>query len=100
MSESPQPPDAKCQRQLLELSAYLEGDLSPERMAELDAHLARCECCERMAASLRRAIALCRSQDARELPADVECRALERVRALLAAAPLGDARADADRGEQ
>jgi hypothetical protein len=52
------------------------------------------------AASLRRAIALCRSQDARQLPADVECRALERVRALLAAAPLGDARADADRGEQ
>lgn len=75
------PPD--CQRQLLELSAYLEGDLTPEKMAELDAHLARCECCGRMAASLRQTIALCRSADARQLPQDVQCRALERVRALL-----------------
>ena len=95
MRESPRSPVPTCQRQLLELSAYLEGDLTPEKMAELDAHLARCECCERMAASLRRAIALCRSQDARALPADVECRALERVRALLAAAPP----AEADRDE-
>ena len=53
-------------------------------MTELDAHLAGCECCGRMAESLRRAIALCRSQDARALPADVQARALDRVKALLA----------------
>ena len=84
MSSTPSQPSPACQQQLLELSAYLEGDLTPEKMAELDAHLARCECCDKMAASLRRAIALCRSEDARELPPDVQCRALERVRALLA----------------
>lgn len=73
----------KCQQQLLELSAYLEGDLTPERMAALDAHLARCECCGRMATSLRAAIALCRSDEARALPADIEMRAVARVRDLL-----------------
>ena len=73
-----------CQQQLLELSAYLEGDLTTEKMAELDAHLARCECCGRMAASLRRSIALCRSDEVRALPPDVQCRALDRIRALLA----------------
>jgi hypothetical protein len=53
-------------------------------MAELDGHLARCECCGAMAASLRRAIALCQSDEARELPPDVRARALDRLRALLA----------------
>jgi hypothetical protein len=53
-------------------------------MAELDAHLAGCACCGQMAASLRRAIALCRSDDARGLPPEVQARALDRVRALLA----------------
>lgn len=77
-------PSPACQRQLLELSAYLEGELTPDKMAELDAHLARCECCGRMAASLRRTIALCRSQEARTLPADVQARAQERIRRLLA----------------
>ena len=73
----------KCQQQLLELSAYLEGDLTPARMASLDAHLAGCECCGRLADSLRAAIALCRSDVVRALPAEVESRAHERVRALL-----------------
>lgn len=73
----------RCQQQLLELSAYLEGDLTPDRMAALDAHLSGCECCNRMAASLRAAIALCRSDEARALPADVEARAVARVRDLL-----------------
>ena len=73
----------KCQQQLLELSAYLEGDLTPERMAALDTHLAGCECCGRLADSLRAAISLCQSDAARALPAEVESRAHERVRALL-----------------
>lgn len=80
------PPSSKCQQQLRDLSAYLEGDLSPLTMAELDAHLAACECCGRMADSLRRTLALCRSDEARELPADIKARALDRVRAFLASA--------------
>jgi anti-sigma factor RsiW len=86
MARTP-PPNPACQQQLLELSAYLEGDLTPDSMAALDAHLARCECCGQMAASLRRAIALCRSEDVRDLPADVQQRALARIRALLDAPP-------------
>jgi anti-sigma factor RsiW len=80
---------SKCRQQLLDLSAYLEGDLTPAAMAELDAHVAACECCGRMAASLRRAIALCRSDAARDLPPDVRARALERVRTLLGAQAAG-----------
>lgn len=74
----------RCQQQLLELSAYLEGDLTPEKMAELDTHLADCECCGRMADSLRQAIALCGCDEVRELPADVRARALDRIKALMA----------------
>lgn len=86
----PGAPTPQCEQRLIELSAYLEGDLTPEKMVELDAHLATCECCGDMATSLRRAIALCRSDEARRLPADVQAKALERVRALLA----GEAPAD------
>lgn len=74
----------RCQQQLLELSAYLEGDLTPDRVAALDAHLAGCTCCGDMAESLRRTIALCRSEDARSLPDSVRRRAIAAVRALLA----------------
>lgn len=74
----------RCQQQLLELSAYLEGDLTPEAMAALDVHLERCTCCGQMADSLRRTIALCQSEDARRLPEDVQRRALASIRALLA----------------
>lgn len=80
----------KCQQQLLELSAYLDGELTPDRMAALDAHLAGCECCGRMAESLRAAIALCRSEEVRTLPPDVDSRARERVRALLREAAPGE----------
>lgn len=77
-------PSIRCQQRLTELSAYLEGELTPAKMAELDAHLASCECCGDLAAGLRRTIALCHSDEARDLPPDVKARALERVRALLA----------------
>jgi len=80
---APLPGDGQCQQQLLELSAYLEGDLTTEKMAELDAHLEGCACCGQMAASLRRAIALCRSDEVRDLPPEVQAAALARVRALL-----------------
>ena len=83
MTTEPGAVSSRCQQQLLELSAYLEGDLGPEQMAALDAHLVGCECCGRMAASLRRAIALCRSEDIRELPPEVQADALARVRELL-----------------
>jgi anti-sigma factor RsiW len=83
MSTDPGAVSPRCQQQLLELSAYLEGDLGPDQMAALDAHLAGCECCGRMAASLRRAIALCRSEEVRDLPSEVQADALARVRALL-----------------
>ena len=76
----------RCQQQLLELSAYLEGDLTPDRIAALDAHLDGCTCCGEMAASLRRTIALCRSEEARDLPDAVRRRALAAVRALLGGA--------------
>ncbi len=73
-----------CEAELVTLSQYLEGDLTPRRARALEEHLAACSCCATLADSLRDAIARCRSAEARRIPADVRARARERVRALLA----------------
>lgn len=73
-----------CEAELVTLSQYLEGDLTPRRARALEEHLAACSCCATLADSLRDAIARCRSAEVRRIPADVRARARERVRALLA----------------
>lgn len=74
----------RCEAELLTLSQYVEGDLTPDRMRALEQHLASCTCCATLADSLRDAIARCRSAEVRRIPADVRARARARVRALLA----------------
>lgn len=74
----------KCEAELLTLSQYLEGDLTPRKARALEAHLAACTCCATLADSLRDAIARCRSAEVRRIPAGVRARARDRVRALLA----------------
>jgi anti-sigma factor RsiW len=73
-----------CQAELVTLSRYLEGDLTPRKARALEQHLAACSCCATLADSLRDAIARCRSAEVRRIPADVRARARERVRALVA----------------
>ena len=77
-------PSARCRRLLLELSRYLDGDLTPARGRKVEQHIAACDCCGRMAARLRRTVAACRAEGSRRPPRDVMSRAAARLRALIA----------------
>ena len=50
-------PSARCRKLLLELSRYLDGELTPAQRRRVEQHVAACECCETMAARLRRTVA-------------------------------------------
>jgi anti-sigma factor RsiW len=89
-----------CQSLLLELSAYLDGELSATRCRTIERHLAACPCCEELADQLRRAVSLCRQARQTRLPRDVRARAHARIEDLLAGSPaasLGARRATSGR---
>jgi anti-sigma factor RsiW len=77
-------PSAGCRKLLLEISRYLDGDLTPARQRMVDQHIRACACCERMAARLRSTVAACRAEGSRRPPRDVMSRAEARIRALIA----------------
>jgi len=81
----PKRPSARCRTLLLELSRYLDGDLTPARGRTIERHLKACTCCGTMAARLRRTVAACRAEGKRRPPRDVTSRAAARIRALLSA---------------
>jgi anti-sigma factor RsiW len=81
-----------CLDLLAELSAYLDGELSPARCRAIERHLDACPCCDRFADGLRRAVAVCQQAGVRRLPRDVRTRAQQRIDALLEAAPPAPAR--------
>ena len=58
-SSTPAGGEATCPDVLSLFSKYLEGEISSQRCAELEAHLQRCPRCEGACASLRRSLALC-----------------------------------------
>jgi anti-sigma factor RsiW len=76
--------DGDCRAQLAELFAYLDGELSAARCRAIERHLASCECCDGLAAGLRRAIAVCRASGGERLPPRVRARAQARIARLLA----------------
>jgi anti-sigma factor RsiW len=77
-------PTPRCRNLLLELSRYLDGDLTPARRRMVERHVNACACCETMAARLRRMIATCRAEGKRRLPQAVKSRAEKRITALVA----------------
>lgn len=77
-------PSARCRALVLELSRYLDGDMTPARRRTVEAHIERCACCGTMAARLRRTVAVCRAEGKRRPPRDVMWRAAERIRELIA----------------
>ena len=77
-------PSARCRKLLLELSRYLDGDLTPTRRRQVEQHVRACECCVTMAARLRRTVAACRVEGSRRPPRAVMSRAAARIRALIA----------------
>lgn len=82
MSE-PTDEDTRCRALLLELSKYLDGELTPARCQEIEQHISSCTCCTAMAARLRETMDACRAAREPRLPADVRKRARARIRALL-----------------
>ncbi len=80
----PRRPSARCRALLLELSRYLDGDLTPARRRAVQQHTSACACCGTMSARLRRTVAACRAEGKRPPPRDVMLRAAKRIRALIA----------------
>ena len=76
-------PSARCRALLLELSRYLDGDLTPARRWTIERHIKACACCGMMAARLRRTVAVCRTERKRRPPRAVMARAAARIRALV-----------------
>lgn len=76
-----------CLDLLAELSAYLDGELSPARCRAIERHLDACPCCGEVADSIRRAVAVCRQAGVRRLPPALRSRARERIADLLGAPP-------------
>lgn len=62
------------------LSAYLDGDLSPEEMKEVAGHLSGCESCQAVLTELRQVRDALRSLPEVEVPADLHSSIMERLR--------------------
>ncbi|MEO7273067.1 MAG: zf-HC2 domain-containing protein [Vicinamibacterales bacterium] len=80
----PARPAARCRSLLLELSRYLDGDLTPARRRTVELHVKACACCGTMAARLKATVAACRAGGKTRPPRDVMARADERIRVLIA----------------
>lgn len=76
-------PTARCRALLLELSQYLDGDLTPARRRTIERHIEDCTGCGTMAGRLRTTLAACREASETRLPRAVRSRAAARIRALL-----------------
>ena len=76
-------PSARCRALLLELSQYLDGDLTADRRRTIERHINECTCCGTMAGRLRTTLAVCRATGETRLPRAVRSRAAARIRALL-----------------
>ena len=73
-----------CRALLLQVSRYLDGDLTPGRLRTMERHIKGCACCGTLAARLRKTLKACRAEGRRRPPRDVRSRAAARIRALIA----------------
>ena len=71
----------KCEELLGSLSAYIDGELSPELCLELEKHLADCDNCSVVLNTTKRTIDLVRSPiEKTDLPAEVRERLFKRLK--------------------
>ena len=82
---APRRPSARCRALLVEVSKYLDGDVTPAKRRAIARHLKACDCCGTMEACLRKTIAACRAEGKARVPREVRSRAAARIRALLSA---------------
>jgi anti-sigma factor (TIGR02949 family) len=64
----------KCREVIRELSSYLDGQLTPDAMAELDRHLGHCEDCRVVVDTVRKTIDIYCKAEPVPLPDDVRAR--------------------------
>ena len=77
-------PRAECLARLEEISAYLDGDLTPAAARALQRHMDGCPCCQWIEDQLRLTSRLCRDAGVTMPPAE-RAAARARVRRLLSA---------------
>ena len=73
-----------CGALLLQVSQYLDGDLTPARLRKVERHIKECVCCGRVAANLQRTLAACRAEGKARPPRAVMSRAAARIKQLVA----------------
>jgi anti-sigma factor RsiW len=73
----------RCRAVLDDLSAYLDGELAPERLRQLEAHVQGCDWCERFGGRFGAVVTRFREALAEPAPVpdDVGARLRERLRA-------------------
>ena len=81
---APNRPSARCRTLLLELSRYLDGEMTPARRRAIERHLDTCRCCGTVASRLLRTIVACHAEGRKQPPRTVMSRAAKRVKALIA----------------
>lgn len=66
----------RCSDVMAELSRYLEGDLAPERSAQIEAHVSECQACADFGKGFARLIEAVRTRlgEPEPVPADVAVR--------------------------
>ena len=71
---------SRCEELLGSLSAYIDGDLSPELCQELEKHLASCDNCQVVLNTTKRTIDLVQTPTEKpDLPEDVRERLFKRL---------------------
>lgn len=71
-----------CRQVLAGLGDYLDGELPPPAVAQVEAHLAGCQNCARYGGSVGRAVGALRGAGVSPVPPDVLARLEVRLRAL------------------
>jgi anti-sigma factor RsiW len=77
----------ECRRILVDISAYLDGELAAPSCETIERHCRQCPECATLVAGLRETVGLCRHAAAAPLPESVRARARDGVRQLLDAEP-------------
>jgi len=62
----------KCPDYISDLNDYLDGGVSPELCAEIEAHIGQCRNCRIMVDTLRQTVKLCREGTQESLPPELE----------------------------
>ena len=69
----------KCEQFEEQLSAYLDGELTSELLAQLEAHLAACTICGEALARMRHTVALVQNVQEVEVPAELRAKVFARI---------------------